>query len=89
MDLIIRISDEVYKTVQDGSYCGSLYEELKAAIPYNPSGDLLNRIEELQNANAKLELRLNALISCLYPTCISKDDVDFIDSQEIAKSEDK
>ena len=43
MDLIIKIPDEVYKTVQDGSYCGSLYEELLAAIPYNPSGDLISR----------------------------------------------
>ena len=34
--LIIEIDDEVYKTVQDGTYCGSLYEELKAARPYNP-----------------------------------------------------
>ena len=51
--------------------------------------DLLKRIEDIQEASAKLERRLNALISCLYPTCISKDDVDFIDSQELAKSEDK
>ena len=43
MELIIEIPEEVYKTVQDGSYCGSLYEELKAAIPYNPSGDLISR----------------------------------------------
>ena len=43
MKLIIEIPEEVYKTVQDGSYCGSLYEELKAAIPYNPSGDLISR----------------------------------------------
>lgn len=35
MKLIIEIPEEVYKTVQDGSYCGSLYEELKAAMPYN------------------------------------------------------
>lgn len=43
MELIIKIPDEVYKTVQDGSYCGSLYEELKAAIPYNPTGDCISR----------------------------------------------
>ena len=49
MDLIIKIPDEVYKTVQDGSYCGSLYEELKAAIPYNPSGDAISR-EALKEA---------------------------------------
>lgn len=52
MKLIIEIPEEVYKTVQDGSYCGSLYEELKAAIPYNPSGDLISREalkEEVEN----------------------------------------
>lgn len=43
MELLIKIPDEVYKTVLDGSYCGSLYEELRAARPYNPSGDLISR----------------------------------------------
>lgn len=51
--------------------------------------DLLKRIEKVEGASAKLERRLNALISCLYPTCISKDDVCFIDSQEITESEDQ
>lgn len=53
------------------------------------NADLLKRIEELQEANVKLERRLNALISCLYPTCISKDDICFIDKHEIAGSEKK
>lgn len=66
-------------------------EEFKACYSAWIQGDAdpLKRIEELQAANVKLERRLNALISCLYPTCISKDDIDFIDSQEIAGSEDK
>lgn len=51
--------------------------------------DLVKRIEKVEEASAKLERRLNALISCLYPTCISKDDVGFIDSQELADNEDK
>ncbi len=53
MELIIKINDEVYKTVLDGSYCGSLYEELLAAIPYNPSGDLIDR-ETLKNHARKV-----------------------------------
>lgn len=66
-------------------------DEFKACYSAWIQGDAdpLKRIEEIQGANAKLERRLNALISCLYPTCISKDDIDFIDSQEIAGSEDK
>jgi len=33
MRLLIEIPEELYKTVQDGTYCGSLYEELKNGIP--------------------------------------------------------
>lgn len=40
-----------------------------------------NTIEELKNENAVLNRRLNALISVLYPTCLSKDDLCFIDEQ--------
>lgn len=57
MELIIKIPDEVYKTVLDGSYCGSLYEELLAAIPYNPSGDLISR-DALKDDLAK-EIKTN------------------------------
>ena len=57
MELIIKIPDEVYKTVLDGSYCGSLYEELLAAIPYNTSGDLISR-EALKEDLAK-EIQTN------------------------------
>ena len=32
MKIIIDIPDEVYKSVQNGTYCGSLYEELKKAV---------------------------------------------------------
>ena len=46
MDLIIKIPDEVYKTVQDGSYCGSLYEELKAARPYDKVIDEVTELLE-------------------------------------------
>ena len=50
---------------------------------------LLNQIEELKKKNAELERRLNALISVLYPTCISKDDICFIDEQGNKESEAK
>lgn len=40
-----------------------------------------NTIKQLKKKNAELERRLNALISVLYPTCISKDDICFIDEQ--------
>lgn len=57
MELIIKIPDEVYKTVQDGSYCGSLYEELKAAIPlpYEPSEDLISRSDALKAVDTRHE----------------------------------
>ena len=46
MELIIKIDDEVYKTVQDGTYCGSLYEELKAARPYDKVIDEVTELLE-------------------------------------------
>lgn len=46
MELIIKIDDEVYKTVQDGSYCGSLYKELRAAIPYDKVIDEVTELLE-------------------------------------------
>lgn len=78
-----------YKAWIEGE--ADIADAIKNATPYRSTEDagLLKRIEDIQEASAKLDRRLNALISCLYPTCISKDDVDFIDSQELAKSEDK
>lgn len=29
MEIVIKIPDAMYKTVLDGTYCGSLYDELK------------------------------------------------------------
>lgn len=57
MELVIKIPDEVYKTVLDGSYCGSLYEELKAAIPlpYEPSEDLIRRSDALKAVDNRHE----------------------------------
>ena len=33
MQIVIDIPEEMYRTVQDGTYCGSLYEELKTGTP--------------------------------------------------------
>ena len=33
MQIVINISKETYKSVMDGTYCGSLYEELKNGVP--------------------------------------------------------
>jgi len=43
MKLIIDIADDQYKAVQDGMWCGSLYEELKNGIPVEPCGDCISR----------------------------------------------
>ena len=32
MKIIIDIPDDVYESVKNGTYCGSLYEELKKAV---------------------------------------------------------
>lgn len=33
MRLMIDIPDKIYETVQNGTYCGTLYEELKNGTP--------------------------------------------------------
>lgn len=33
MQIVIDISEEMYQTVKDETYCGSLYEELKNGTP--------------------------------------------------------
>ena len=43
MKLIIDIEDDQYKAVQDGMWCGSLYEELKNGIPVEQCGDCISR----------------------------------------------
>ena len=48
----------------------------------------MDNLEELKKKNSELERRLNALISVLYPTCIGKDDICFIDEQGKKESED-
>jgi hypothetical protein len=43
MKLIIDIADDQYKAVQDGMWCGSLYEELKNGIPVEQCVDCIRR----------------------------------------------
>ena len=43
MKLIVDIPDKMYETVQDGTYCGTLYEELKTATPLEESEDYVSR----------------------------------------------
>lgn len=52
MKLIIDIADDQYKAVQDGMWCGSLYEELKNGIPLEQCGDCISRqaaIDEVED----------------------------------------
>ena len=60
MKLIIDIADDQYKAVQDGMWCGSLYEELKNGIPVEQSGDLISR-EEMWKAYHKMIDRENTI----------------------------
>ena len=43
MKLMIDIPDKIYETVQNGTYCGTLYEELKNGTPLSESEDCVNR----------------------------------------------
>lgn len=43
MRLMMDIPDKIYETVQNGTYCGTLYEELKNGIPLSESEDCVSR----------------------------------------------
>ena len=43
MKIVIDIPEEVYKCVMDGTYCGTLYEELKNGVPVDTCGDCISR----------------------------------------------
>ena len=43
MKLVIDIPDKVYKCVMDGTWCGSLYDELKNGVPVEPCEDCVSR----------------------------------------------
>ena len=55
MKLIIDIPDKMYETVQNGTYCGTLYENLKNGTPLSESEDCVSRQAVMQaiedNAN--------------------------------------
>lgn len=33
IELVIKIPEKIYESVMDGTYCGTLYQELKNGIP--------------------------------------------------------
>ena len=37
MQIVINISEKIYESVMDGTYCGTLYQELKNGTPF-PKG---------------------------------------------------
>ena len=39
MQIVIDIPEKLYQSVQDETYCGSLYEELKNGTPLHISAD--------------------------------------------------
>lgn len=46
MQIVIEIEDKLYQSVQDGTYCGSLYKELKEGKPLPKGhGDLVDYTE--------------------------------------------
>lgn len=53
MKLIIEIPNEMYECVQNGTYCGTLYEELKNGTPLSESEDCVSRQAVLEAIDAK------------------------------------
>ena len=61
MQIVIEIPNKIYESVQDGTYCGTLYEELKNGIPL-PKGHgelkdtkaILDKFDETYNSKVGL-----------------------------------
>ena len=44
IELVIKIPEKIYESVMNGTYCGTLYQELKNGIPLPKGhGDLIDR----------------------------------------------
>lgn len=43
MKIVIDIPEEVYKCAMDGTWCGTLYDELKNGVPVKPCEDCVSR----------------------------------------------
>ena len=56
MKLVIDIPKEVYKCVMDGTYCGTLYEELKNGAPVDTRGDCISRQAVIDRINKLIEV---------------------------------
>ena len=49
MKLVINIDEKIYESVMNGTYCGTLYQELKNGTPLPKGhGDLIDRQELLK-----------------------------------------
>ena len=49
MKLVINIDEKIYESVMNGTYCGTLYQELKKGTPLPKGhGDLIDRKELLK-----------------------------------------
>ena len=56
MKIVIDIPEEVYKCVMDGTYCGTLYEELKNGVPVDTCGDCISRQAVVDRINRLIEV---------------------------------
>lgn len=65
MKLIIDIPEGMYQTVLDGTYCGSLYEELKNGIPIPKSFDLDGLKSDMKALRCGFPYGLDYLLDCL------------------------
>ena len=74
MQIVINISEKIYESVMDGTYCGTLYQELKNGTPLPKShGDLIDRGELLKLPIDKANCPSNYVKYA--PTIIEADEV--------------
>ena len=88
MKIIIDIPDEVYESVQNGTYCGSLYEELKKAVePKQGEWEYLKEhIIELRDADGELNQKQTCQFILNLMDVIEEEGDEEIESQEDKKT---
>jgi len=74
MQIVIDIPNKIYESVQDGTYCGTLYEELKNGTPLPTGHRFIDADEILNHAFIRDDEEGDIFVQKYY--CIKKEIVD-------------
>jgi hypothetical protein len=70
MQMVIEISEEMYSNVMNGTYCGTLYEELKRGIVLPRNHGQLVDYDEMKKRAGDFGMYAEAIVSHFKPQVI-------------------